>query len=55
LGKVWVRVKDPALVPDRVRPLALVADGAVIRVVLMAQVDFVFAQSVAKKSHINRE
>ena len=42
------------LAVDKVKALALVAEGAVIKVVLMAQVDFVFAQSVAKKSHISR-
>jgi hypothetical protein len=38
----------------KVKDLVLVADGAAIKGALMAQVDFVFAQSVAKKSHISR-
>ena len=40
------------MIPDKGKALALVAEGAEIKVVLMAQVDFVFAQSVAKKSRI---
>ncbi|MEN8228971.1 MAG: hypothetical protein ABFS38_12515 [Bacteroidota bacterium] len=47
-------VRVMALVMDGVRDPVLVAVGAVIKVVLMAQVDFVFAQSVAKKSYISR-
>ena len=59
LGVVRVRAKVGARVEamevDRGKALALVADKVGIRVVLMEQVDFVFARSVAKKSHISRE
>ena len=47
-----VRARVTAMIPDKGKALALVAEGAEIKVVLMAQVDFVFAQSVAKRSRI---